>query len=462
MSLNENDFRDHIATTDEKGNRNWVYPKKPHGKYYNARGFVSFFLLVFLFAAPFIKINNEQFLLLNIIDRHFIVFGFTFWPQDFYIFVIAMLASLVMIVLFTSIFGRLWCGWACPQTIFMEMVFRKIEYWIEGDSSQQKRLDKQIWDREKLLKKLSKHIIFYVISFLIANTFLAYIIGSDQLIQIIEDPISKHLTGFVAINIFTLLFYGVFARFREQACVIVCPYGRYQSVMVNEDTIAITYDFDRGEPRAKYSKEENVNGDCIDCDQCVKVCPTGIDIRNGIQLECVNCTACMDACDDVMVKVNREPGLIRYSSYNSIKNKAKFQLTTRHIAYSILLTLLSALLVILFGLRTDLDAIILRQPGILYQKVDENNYSNLYSIKVLNKTKLNLNGELKLLRNSGEIRFIQPINKFAAEKSNEYRFFVIIPKTELKPGENKLNFELSVEGNIVNTLRSSFIAPDNL
>ncbi|MCB0279118.1 MAG: 4Fe-4S binding protein, partial [Calditrichaeota bacterium] len=244
MAMNQDDFRDHIATADEHGKRNWIYPKKPTGKYYNARTLVSIVLLVFLFAAPFVKVNGDQLMLFNIIDRHFILFGYTFWPQDFYLFVIAMLTALVMIVLFTSIFGRLWCGWACPQTIFMEMVFRKIEYWIEGDSSEQKRLDKQDWNTNKAVKKISKHVIFYLISFAIANTFLAYIVGSDELIKIISEPVSNHLSGFITINIFTLLFYGVFARFREQACVIVCPYGRYQSVMVNEDTIAVTYDFE--------------------------------------------------------------------------------------------------------------------------------------------------------------------------------------------------------------------------
>ena len=329
------DFRDHISTISEDGDRAWIYPKKPKGKHYNKRTIVSIVLLALLFGGPFMKIAGHPLMLFNVLQRKFIVFGVPFWPQDFFLFVLAMLTFFVFIILFTAIFGRVWCGWACPQTIFMELVFRKIEYAIEGDSTQQKVLNKAPWTTDKIKKKFFKHGIFFILAFLIANTFLAYIIGIDDLKLLVTEGPASHMGGFIALVVFTGAFYGVYARFREQACLVVCPYGRLQGVLLDRNSVVIAYDYVRGEPRGKMHKnEERKFGDCIDCHACVHVCPTGIDIRNGTQLECVNCTACIDACDDVMDKVGLNKGLIRYASENSIAQKEKFKITTRVIGYS--------------------------------------------------------------------------------------------------------------------------------
>ncbi|MCX7634034.1 MAG: cytochrome c oxidase accessory protein CcoG, partial [Turneriella sp.] len=324
------EFRDHINTVRPDGKRAWIFAKKPQGKFYRWRTLVSIVLLVLLFAGPFVRIHGQPLLLLNILERKFILFGFVFWPQDFYLVVLGLLTLILTIVLFTSVFGRIWCGWACPQTIFMEMVFRKIEYWLEGDFQEQKKLAAAPWTLKKILRKAAKFGIFYAISFAIANTFLAYIIGSDALLKIISEPIAQHLTGFIAIHIFTLIFFLVFARFREQVCHFACPYGRFQSVLVDNDTICVTYDFQRGEKRATLGQRKKAGvpitagensaataaqfGDCIDCGSCVGVCPAGIDIRNGIQLECIQCTACLDACNKMMDAIKRPRGLIRYTS----------------------------------------------------------------------------------------------------------------------------------------------------
>src|SRR5690606_5213797 len=304
-------FRDKVATVDKSGKRVWIYPHKPSGKLFNARTILSVIYLIVFFALPFIKYNGQPIFLLNIIERKFILFGQIFWPQDFFIFGLGMVVFIVFIALFTLVFGRVFCGWACPQTIFMEMVFRKFEYWIEGDAPRQKMLNKAPWNTEKIVKKFSKWIIFWLISFLIANTFLAYIIGIDELKKIITEPVSEHMGGFTAIVIFTSVFFFVYAWFREQVCTAVCPYGRMQGVLLDRDSIVVAYDYVRGEPRAKFKKnKERTQGDCIDCFQCVKVCPTGIDIRNGTQLECVNCTACIDACNHMMEAVGLPTGLI--------------------------------------------------------------------------------------------------------------------------------------------------------
>ncbi|HEX8607869.1 MAG TPA: cytochrome c oxidase accessory protein CcoG, partial [Pedobacter sp.] len=291
--------------------RTWIYPKIIKGKLYKNRALLSYFLLALLFSAPFLKFNGEQLILLDVLARKFVFFGVVFWPQDFYLFVLALLTFIVFIVLFTVIFGRVFCGWVCPQTIFLEMVFRRIENWIEGDRIQQQKLDDGPLTGNKLFKKVSKHAIFLTISFLIANTFLAYVIGSDKLITIITEPVSIHLSGFISIGIFSLLFYLVFSRMRELVCTVACPYGRLQGVLLDNQTILVAYDYLRGEPREKIKKGvESEHGDCIDCNLCVQVCPTGIDIRNGTQMECVNCTACIDACDMVMEKIDRPSRLI--------------------------------------------------------------------------------------------------------------------------------------------------------
>jgi cytochrome c oxidase accessory protein FixG len=379
-------FRDSVSTIDEKGKRVWLFPQKPKGKFYDARKIVSYIFLAILFVLPFIKVNGNPLLLLNVLERKFIIFGLIFWPQDFFLFGLTMLTFVVFIVLFTAIFGRLFCGWVCPQTVFLEMVFRRIEYLIEGDASEQKALARAPWDGDKIFKKASKHIIFYAISFFIANTFLAYMIGVDELYKIITDPIDQHLGGFLTIVLFSGAFYGVFAHFREQVCLVACPYGRLQGVLLDKNSIVVAYDYVRGEPRKHFRKnEERRAGDCIDCHQCVKVCPTGIDIRNGTQLECVNCTACIDACDHIMDSVGLKRGLIRYASEDNIAKKQKPRFTTSIALYSLLL--LGLLTGLGFGLatRSDTETTILRTPGMLFQKQPDGRLSNLYNFKIVIK-----------------------------------------------------------------------------
>lgn len=392
MAVMDESFRDSIGTVDEKGKRNWVFPKKPKGKYYKYRKYVSYLLLSIFFISPFLKIDGNQFLLFNILERRFNIFGFPFWPQDFYLFVLSIIIGVVFIVLFTVVFGRIFCGWICPQTIFLEMVFRRFEYWIEGDRNAQMKLDKQEWNAEKIRKRTIKWLIFFIISFVVSNIFLAYLIGSDQLLTSIKEGPIKHSKTFFSLLIFTGVFYFVFTWFREQVCIIACPYGRLQGVLLDNKSIVVAYDYKRGEGesgRKKFRKNEDRkalgHGDCIDCFQCVHVCPTGIDIRNGTQLECVNCTACIDACDDVMVKSGMPKGLIRFASEEEIDKKEKFKFTARMKGYTAVLTILIGILLGLLFLRTDVQANVLRLPGQLYQK-EGDIISNVYTFKIINKT----------------------------------------------------------------------------
>jgi cytochrome c oxidase accessory protein FixG len=396
----DDEFRNSIATVDEKGKRIWVHPKSPSGFYHRWRIAVTVLLLTILFAGPFIRIGGQPLLLLNIFERRFVIFGQAFWPQDFVLLALLLIIFFVFIILFTVVFGRIWCGWMCPQTLFMEMVFRKIEYWIEGDANAQRRLNKEPWTFKKIGKKALKQAIFISISILIAHTAMGYLIGTDQVFEIVRQSPAENAGGFAGLVGFTVIFYSVFAYFREQACIAICPYGRLQGVLLGRESIVVAYDWLRGEPRGRLSKTATAvaaKGDCIDCKLCVHVCPTGIDIRNGTQLECVNCTACIDACDEVMLKINKPKGLIRFASFNSIQDGVQKLITPRVIGYTAILLCLVGILGFSLLTRTAVETTAFKVPGTLYQINETGGVTNLYNVEFVNKTFESLPLELKVI-----------------------------------------------------------------
>lgn len=459
-------FRNKISTVDDEGKRKWLYPKKPKGKFTNYRTYLSYLLLIILFVNPWIKIGGEPLLMFNIIERKFVLFGQVFWPQDFFLFALIMITMVIFIVLFTAVYGRVFCGWICPQTIFMEMVFRKIEYWIDGDYKQQIQLKKQAWNTQKIVKRVFKYGLFYLISVIIAHTFLAYIIGSDELVRIQTSPIQEHLVGFISILVFSWVFFFVFAWFREQVCLIVCPYGRLQGVMLDRNSLVVAYDYIRGEKRAKFKKNEDRKsenkGDCIDCHQCVDVCPTGIDIRNGTQLECINCTACIDACDHMMENVGLEKGLIRVDSENAIaENKRQF-FTTRAKAYTAVLIILIGFVIYLFTLRGSMEASILRTPGMLYQEQENGFISNLYNVKVVNKSNKDLKLTFELENMDGEVKMVgMDTLKLEKGKSNQQAFFVNISKENLREKSTPIKIGIYNNGELIHENETTFLGPTN-
>ncbi len=454
----EEAFRDTLATVTQEGKRKWIFPKKPSGKFYTARSILSLFLLAFLFGAPFVKIGGHPLLLLNVIDRHFVIFGVPFGPHDLHLFALSMIAIVVSIFLFTVVYGRLFCGWICPQTIFLEMVFRKIEYWIEGDWQKQRALKAAPWNGEKIFKKTSKQFLFILISFLIANTFLSYIVGVDKLYQFIYDGPGKHFGTFLAILIFSGIFHFIFSYFREQACTLLCPYGRLQGVMLDQNSVVIHYDYKRGEPRGKIKKDEvRTNGDCIDCHQCVDVCPTGIDIRNGTQLECVNCTACIDICDSVMTKINKPKGLIRYASKTQIETKVQPLFTPRAIGYTIVLIILVTLISFLLINRTQVELSILRTPGMLFQEQPDNKLSNFYDLKIINKTFNEFGVTLELENVKGEIKIIGKDLDVEPQGVTEAKFLVILPKSEIKYLKTPIRIAVKSNNKILDVINTSFL-----
>ncbi len=493
------EFRDHIATVDEHGKRVWIYPKKPKGKFTSARTYLSWAFLIFLFGTPFIKVGGEPLLLFDVIHRHFNIFGVSFAPQDFHLFVLAMLTFVVFIILFTVIFGRLFCGWVCPQTVFMEMVFRKIEYWIEGDANAQRRLNSSPWTTEKIIKKGGKQALFFAISVLIANTFLAYIIGVDEVFKIATQPISQNLTGFIALMVFSFAFFFVFSFMREQICTAICPYGRLQGVLLDKNSIVVHYDYVRGEPRGKIKRENHKPqspvtaiqstvlqsektvalemvealppaaspieavqkslGDCIDCKLCIHVCPTGIDIRNGTQLECVNCTACIDACDEVMDKVSRPRGLIRYASALGIETNTQKIFTTRVKAYSVVLGLLVTLNIVLLSMRTDVEVLLLRTPGLLFQNVGKHHISNLYNYEIINKTRDTFPIEFRMAEPTGTIKLIGKVPMTRASEITEGELFIEIDRKHLTGHKTRIAVDVYSNGKMIDRVRTNFLGP---
>jgi cytochrome c oxidase accessory protein FixG len=458
-------FRDSIQLVDKKGHRNWIFPRRPKGKFYNYRSWFSWGLLIVLFALPYIKYKGYPFFLLNILERKFIIFGIPFWPQDLPLFALLMITFVVFIIVFTVLFGRLFCGWACPQTIFMEMVFRKIEYWIEGDYKDQIKLNNAPWSVAKAIKKVAKHSVFFLISFAIANTFLAYLISADEVLKLIHEGPMLNKGTFVALIIFTGVFYTVFAFVREIVCVVVCPYGRLQGLMLDQNSIVVAYDNVRGEPRGFKKKQVDAAplGDCIDCHRCVQVCPTGIDIRNGTQLECINCTACIDECDDVMTKIHKPTGLIRYASKNEIVNGKRNPFTIRSMAYAALLFLLSGLLTYFMLTRKDIHVTLLRTPGMTFMKTDSLHIANLYNFDVINKT---------FDAQSISIRVVSPAHATLAlvngtDANNmqlmpddiiKHTCMIILPKDKIVSNNSKLVLEIKSNDETI-TLNTNFVGP---
>lgn len=451
-----------VSTVDNEGKRKWIYAFQPRGKFYKYRTWLSWFYIILFFGMPFIKINGNPIFLFNIPEGKFSLFGHLFLPQDFVILAIAMLLGIVFIIVFTLLFGRVFCGWVCPQTIFMEMMFRKIEFWIEGPAHVQMKMAKQkVKPRSYYIKRGLKHIIFFGLSFIIANTFLSYIIGVDALIEIIRAPFGQHLVGFIALLAFTAVFYFVYAYVREIVCTVICPYGRLQSVLMDKNSMAVAYNYNRGEPRGRKRKGNDDLGDCIDCGMCVNVCHTGIDIRDGLQMECVNCTACMDACDDMMIRVGKPTGLITVASEKQLETN-----TVGEKSFDLRKKLMITLLIVLTGAFTALivsrsifDSTVMRVPGQLYQENADGTVSNLYKIKLVSKSAKTLPYHLEVKEKDAELIYVgQPLDSLRTGEHMEETFFIKIPQDKIKSRKEDLHVQIMSDDRVIQTKTVSFLS----
>ncbi len=386
----EHSFRDTLYTIDKQGHRRWVYPAFLPGKWFTKRAVVAYLLMAFYLAMPWITINGNQGILFNIPERKFFLFGVEFWATDTFFLVLILPSLAISLFFFTAMFGRVWCGWACPETVFLEFLFRPIERLIEGTPAQRLKLDQSPWNFEKISKKALKHGISAASAWVLASTALAYFVGREPLIRMMSDyPWNNPLPFSLTLILMGIMAFQ-FGWFREQFCTVVCPYARFQAVMMDSDSLVIGYDYTRGEPRGKHKKGQDSSqlGDCIDCGACVRVCPTGIDIRNGLQLECVACTACADACDAIMDHIEKPRGLIRYDTEHSLRGEVTKFLRPRLVVYCAILLTYGALFYHFLAVRIPYDFEVLRASGEApFSVVSDGKVMNHFMLRISNKSR---------------------------------------------------------------------------
>lgn len=385
-----------LSTLNADGSRRWLKPRLARGALWKRRRLVAWGLIGLFVALPHLRIAGKPPMLLDIPAREFTLLGETFYPTDTVALALLVLSIFVSVFLLTALFGRVWCGWACPQTVYLEFVYRPLERFFEGEPGKKRKQGG--W------RTPAKYISFLIVSMLLAHTFLAYFVGTDRLAEWVRLSPLEHPTPFFVMVFVTAMMMFDFSFFREQTCIVACPYGRFQSVMLDRNSLIVAYDFKRGEPRGRKprgkpvgggdlalkvlpdSPAERVVGDCVDCTMCVQVCPTGIDIRDGLQLECVNCAQCIDACNEVMVKLGREPGLIRYSSQAAIERDRWSMLRPRVVIYPLILTVLLSLLAFVLVTKSPVDVTLIRGPGAPFAVLEGDRVVNQVIVKLRNRT----------------------------------------------------------------------------
>lgn len=452
-----------LSTLLRDGSRRWLKPKLSCGEHLKHRRVLAWILIAIFTLIPFIKIGGRPLVLLDIVARRFTILGFTFHPTDTVLLALFMVGLLLTVFLMTALLGRVWCGWACPQTVYMEFVFRPIERFFDGTmgrGGEPKKNRAGVW-------LVLRYLTYFAVCFYLANTFLAYFVGVDALIRwMTQSPINHPIPFLVMVAVTGAMMFD-FCFFREQMCIVACPYGRFQSVLLDQNSLIVSYDETRGEPRGKAKKKDLPKleqvGDCVDCGLCVTTCPTGIDIRNGLQMECINCTQCIDACNAVMKKVGRKPGLIRYSSQASMAGKHNSLLRARVIIYPLVLTIIASLFFVVLFNKQSFNAIVLREKGNPYTVISETEVQNLYTLKLTNRTRKDMEFDFEVISPEGvEIQVSENSLALTPEDTTTFHFSAIAPPELFKTGPKDLRLRVTNTQGVARNLKTRMLGPRNV
>lgn len=442
MSLNAPEAGRVLSTLNEDGTRRWIRPRLSPGQFLKARRILGWVLIVFFVSAPLLRLNGQPLIFLDVTQRRFHLFGGTFLPTDSFLLMLLMMSIFLTIFWLTALFGRVWCGWGCPQTVYMEFLFRPLERLFEGGPTQQRAIDAKGGLNPR---RLAKNLTFLLVAFLLANVFLAYFVSYEMLLKWVTQPPWVHPGGFGVVAVTTGLVFFDFAYFREQMCTVVCPYARLQSGLLDRHSLIIGYDTLRGEARKKAAKrtEGDGSGDCIDCQACVVTCPTGIDIREGLQLECVACAQCVDACDSIMTKIGKPTGLIRYSSQESLETKSKpKKLRGRTLVYPVIITVLLGTMAFMINTKADADVTVLRGLAAPFVE-DGDTVRNQLRIKVVNRADVDRAFTIRVPGiEAGQLLAPQNPLPVAAGHDATTAAFITLPRGAFKGGQRPITIEV--------------------